>query len=413
MSPGSYAAPMAKAKAEATVQSLSREALTQVDELLDVLVPLLAAAEPPGFYDAEGLADLRLAARDGLISVLTVLAGVRAVDDGPLEVPRAAGRRQVQQDLPLEGVLQAYRLAGQAVWEHFVATARAAGTPVGEALLDGAAEVWRTVDIFCGAVTQAFRDEEALLRSRDDRVQSAVLAALLDGRGADPQFARDAAHALGVPAGAAVVCVVGLAEAPDELALDNGRERLRIGGVRSVWATFAGSDVGLVVLGPRGPNKVRELLAPAVRTRAGMSPVFSDFAELPRARRLAETAARSAGPAPGRGAVRVVDDDLVAGLVVDAPVLAERVYERTIGRLLAAEGQDGPALLSTVRAFLEAEGSLHDAAAKSFVHRNTMLYRLNKVEKLTGLSVRTLSDQVIWVLALKELDARGAESGRR
>jgi hypothetical protein len=381
---------------------LSREALEHLDELVDAVVPLLIAAEPPGFFDDEDVADLRLGARDGIASVLSVLAGVMPADQDPLDIPRAAGRRQVQQDLPLEGVHRAYRLAGQALWEHLVARARDDSAPVGDALLDGASEVWRVVDLFCTAATQAYREEEHLLRDRDDRVQAAVLAALFDGRGADPQFARDAAHALGLPSGDPLVCVVGIADAPEQVVLDNARERLRVGGLTSVWTSFAGSDVGLVAVGRRGPAQVRELLGPAVRTRAGMSPVFTELSEVPRARRLAETAARCAGDQR----VRVLEDDLVAGIVVDAPLVSEMVYEHTIGRLLAAEGQDGPALLSTLRAFLEADGSLNTAATKSFVHRNTMLYRLNKIEKITGRSVRSLQDQVVWVLALKELDTR-------
>ncbi|MGZ6804729.1 MAG: PucR family transcriptional regulator, partial [Nocardioidaceae bacterium] len=131
-------------------------------------------------------------------------------------------------------------------------------------------------------------------------------------------------------------------------------------------------------------------------------PAFTELADLPKARHLAETAARC----EGTQGVRVLEDDLVAGLVVDAPLVAEMVHERTIERLLAAEGQGGPALLDTLRAFLEADGSLNTASARMYVHRNTMLYRLDKIEKVTGLSVRTLQDQVVWVLALKAHDAR-------
>jgi len=395
---------VAKARREASVQLLSRDALEHVDDLLDVVVPLLVAAEPEGFFDDEGLADLRLASRDGLVSVLSVLAGLAVADDEAQRVPRASGRRQVQQALPLEGVLRAYRLTGQALWEHFVAKARASSAPVGDALLDGASEVWRVVDLFCTEAAQAYRREEGLLRERDERVQSAVLASLLEGRGADPQFARDASHALGLPLGAPMVCVVGLADGPEQLALDNARERLAVGGVTSAWTTQTTVDVGVVAMGSRGLAQLRQLLTPAVRTRAGMSPVFTELSELPRARHLAETAARCV--TDRRTPVGVLEDDLVAGMVVDAPLVSSILYERTVGRLLAADGSDGPVLLGTLRAFLEADGSLNSAAAKSFVHRNTMLYRLNKIEKITGLSVRSLQDQVVWVLALKEHDAR-------
>jgi hypothetical protein len=387
-------------KREATVQLLARDALADVGGLIDTVAELIVQAEAPGFYDEEAVADLRMALRDGLGSVLGFLAGTD--DASALEAARVTGRRQVQQDLPLEGALRAYRLAGQVVWQDLVRRARAGGAPVGDALLDGATEVWRVVDDFCAAVAQAYREEEGQLRDHDERVQSAVLAALLEGRGADPQFARDARHALGLPLAEQLVCVVGVADSPHALALDNARERLRVAGFTSVWATFAGSDVGVVALGSRSAARVRQVLAPAVRTRAGMSPAFTELADLPRARHLAETAAAC----EGREGVRVLEDDLVAGLVVDAPLVGSMLFERTIGRLLAAEGQDGPVLLSTLRAFLDADGSLNAAATRMYVHRNTMLHRLNRIEKITGLSVRSLQSQVVWALALKVLDVQ-------
>jgi hypothetical protein len=387
---------------EATVQTLSCHAIEHLDELVQTVVPALVAAELEYSYDEEGLGDLRRAARESLMGLLMVLAGDASGQD-PLETARATGRRQVQQALPLEGVLRAYRLAGQILWEHFVASARASSTPLGDALIDGASEIWRTVDVFSSAAAEAYRAEEGRLRQRDERVQAAVLGALLEGKGAEPQFARDASHALGVPLGGPFVCVLGIVDAPDGPAFDDAQERLRRAGTASAWTTFSGFDVGLVALGRRSAAGLRDLLEPAVRARAGMSPAFTDLADLPRARHLAEVAARTPGdPA----VVRMLDDDLVGGLVVDAPLVATMVWERTIGKLLAAEVPDGPALLGTLRAFLAADASLNTAAAQTFVHRNTMLYRLNKIEKLTGCSVRVLQDQVLWVLALKEHDAR-------
>lgn len=400
--------PVTQETAPATVQLLSRDALDHVDELVEGLLPVLVEAEPQGFYDdPETVSDLRVSIRESLVSILTLLAGTipRDASPGPLATPRATGRRQVQQALPLEGVLRGYRLAGKALWDHLVATARSGDAPVGDALLDGASEVWRVIDLFCTAAAEAYRLEEGQLREQDGRVQAAVLAALMEGRGSDPRFARDATHALGVPVGGPFVCVVGLAASPDELALEHPRERLRMARVASAWTTLAGSDVGLVALGQRPADEVRGVISAAVRTRAGMSPVFTELSELPVARHLAETAARC--PA-ARRSVHVLEEDLLAGLVVDAPLVASMLHERTVGRLLAAESQDAQGLLATLRVFLDEGGSLNAAAAKSYVHRNTMLYRLNKIEKVTGLSVRDLGDQVLWVLALKEHDARQA-----
>lgn len=134
-----------------------------------------------------------------------------------------------------------------------------------------------------------------------------------------------------------------------------------------------------------------------------MSPVFTDLAELPRMQRLAGIAARCS---PTAGRVAQVTDDLPAALVTDSPMVADLVWSHTVGALLEQAGADGPALLDTVRAFLAAEASLNTAAASSFVHRNTMTYRLKKAEKLTGVSLAELSGQVQWLLGLREDDLR-------
>lgn len=137
------------------------------------------------------------------------------------------------------------------------------------------------------------------------------------------------------------------------------------------------------------------MLTPAVRTVAGTSTVFTELAALPHARHLATTAVRCPGE---RRTVRVLEDDLLVGLVglvVEAPLVSSMLHERTIGALFAADAQDAEVLLGTLRVFLEQGGSFNAASVKTFVRRNTMLYRIDKIEKLTGLSVQELSNQVL------------------
>jgi hypothetical protein len=380
-----------------TVQELSAAVLEDSAALLQHIVDAQVALEPPGFYTPDSVADLHAATREGLQAILSCLAG-RLPREEAMQAAVSAGRRQVQQDLPLEGVLRAYRVAGREVWEHYVALARAAGGSATEELLVSASALWTEIDAFSAAVTAGYRTEEASLRSRDERVRQTLLAALLDGRASDPTFARDAARALGLATEDRLVCVVGLAHESGATALDAPAERMRREGLTSIWMSTPEGECGLVLLGRSNPSAARAALAGSVRGRAGMSPLFTDIAELPRMARLAEIAARCSS---GTGHVALPDDDLPAALAADSPLIADLVWQRTVGVLRARASTDTDMLLDTVNAYLAADASLNDAANDAYVHRNTMKYRLNKVEKLTGVSLRELKGQMLWVIGLR------------
>lgn len=51
-------------------------------------------------------------------------------------------------------------------------------------------------------------------------------------------------------------------------------------------------------------------------------------------------------------------------------------------------------MLETAEAFLSSNLNVSEAARNLYMHRNTMLYRLDKIEKATGLDIRTFSDAV-------------------
>lgn len=57
-------------------------------------------------------------------------------------------------------------------------------------------------------------------------------------------------------------------------------------------------------------------------------------------------------------------------------------------KALMADGE----LVSTLECFLKVSLNISEAASKLFIHRNTLLYRLSKIEKLTGFDPRNFSD---------------------
>ena len=69
-------------------------------------------------------------------------------------------------------------------------------------------------------------------------------------------------------------------------------------------------------------------------------------------------------------------------------------------------------ILSTIDTFFENNLNVSETARQLFVHRNTLVYRIEKLQKSTGLDIRTFEDAMTLKIALmvsaymKELDRR-------
>jgi hypothetical protein len=97
-----------------------------------------------------------------------------------------------------------------------------------------------------------------------------------------------------------------------------------------------------------------------------------------------------------RGRVRA-EDFLPELLLANSPDMADRIVRRVFGPLERAEAAD---LVITLRS-LAASGFDSAAAATALpVHRNTLLYRVARIEKLTGLSLREQRDRTLVLLAV-------------
>lgn len=59
--------------------------------------------------------------------------------------------------------------------------------------------------------------------------------------------------------------------------------------------------------------------------------------------------------------------------------------------------RSAPRLLATVRAVVRHDGNLAVAASELCIHRNTLTYRLDRIQELTGRDPRRLLDAVAFV----------------
>ena len=56
--------------------------------------------------------------------------------------------------------------------------------------------------------------------------------------------------------------------------------------------------------------------------------------------------------------------------------------------------------ICTIQKFFENNLNVSETSRKLFVHRNTLVYRLDKIKKLTGLDLREFDDAIIFKVAM-------------
>lgn len=89
----------------------------------------------------------------------------------------------------------------------------------------------------------------------------------------------------------------------------------------------------------------------------------------------------------------------IGRLIYQLPVSLCQVFiEEIFGTDIPEELDDET--LTTINMFLENNLNVSETARKLYVHRNTLLYRLEKLEKLTGLDIRVFDDALTIKIAL-------------
>lgn len=56
-------------------------------------------------------------------------------------------------------------------------------------------------------------------------------------------------------------------------------------------------------------------------------------------------------------------------------------------------------MINTIEEFFDCGLNITDAARKLYIHRNTLIYRLSKIEKETGFDIRNFKDSIVFVIA--------------
>ncbi|MBV9120604.1 MAG: helix-turn-helix domain-containing protein, partial [Chloroflexi bacterium] len=141
---------------------------------------------------------------------------------------------------------------------------------------------------------------------------------------------------------------------------------------------------------------IRLLSAGVGRSHAGLRGVQRSYAE-------AEQALRAGERLFGSGQTIAFADLGAYRLLAQLQGTSElQAFEQeTLGELIDYDLKSGSQLLPTLEAFFAANGNLSKTAEMLFVHRNTLMYRLNRIQELAGVSLDDPETRFDLQLALK------------
>ena len=102
----------------------------------------------------------------------------------------------------------------------------------------------------------------------------------------------------------------------------------------------------------------------------------------------------------------------IGRLIYQLPTILCQMFLQEVFKKNPIDALDQETLL-TIHKFFENNLNVSETARKLFVHRNTLVYRLEKIKKLTGLDLREFDDAITFKVALmvkKYLTSRGIDS---
>jgi purine catabolism regulator len=267
--------------------------------------------------------------------------------------------------------------------------------------------------------------ERAVLRARDD-LEGELVAALIGGSYGSEAGAAERAHRLGFDLGDqfAVLVVRGLAAGTG--ALDTltvaARRCLARTAPGSLLSAHDGAVCALIAGDVDTGDRVR-LVAQALRADCAAATRGEVIVGVGRPRkgapgvrlshREAEHALRISARLQAPRAVAAFADLGLHRLLVAMTqhTELEDFYRQTAGALIAYDERTGAGLMETLDAYFVCHGSPTDTAKRLHLHRNTVLYRLRRIEELGGLRLDDPATRLNLHLCLRIREVLPSEAG--
>jgi DNA-binding PucR family transcriptional regulator len=156
--------------------------------------------------------------------------------------------------------------------------------------------------------------------------------------------------------------------------------------VYSAWQLLPDWQVGIVCV--KSGQQLDEVVGLVSRTavdRVGVSARFDDLRDAPQALHFAKMTLQ--GRADSDSPVAVFDGTILATAVLAAPEVMVRSADTILARFGDLHDDEREVLFETFRVWQETDASLVVCAERLCCHPNTVRYRLQRIERRTGLSL--------------------------
>jgi sugar diacid utilization regulator len=251
---------------------------------------------------------------------------------------------------------------------------------------DTEVHVSRFAELISTALVAGYRDDQKRQLLAEVSQRANLIDSLLEGRAFDEWSLREVAGRLRLPINGPFVVVAAHVPTGGDEPLREIESKLRSLDIFSAWQLLPDVQVGIVhVKFDQKHDRVVALLSRVTTARVGVSAVFGDLRDTPRALHVARMMLR--GPTDSTSSVAVFDGSILTTAAVSAP----QAMIRTVSTALDGFGDlaDGERemLFETFRVWQDTEGSVGGAAAVLSCHPNTVRHRLRRIEKRTGRSL--------------------------
>jgi DNA-binding PucR family transcriptional regulator len=393
-----------------TVRAVIAAFLGRLDEVVERCFAAILEVVPSYVRAGEPLqSDLKEAVRDNVSLLSRVIAQGREVTRDEIDVIERVGIRRAEAGIPLDDVLQAYRIVSRVCWDIVADECRRvpADDRLDAAILL-AETVLRYTDQISTAVAEAYaRAQRSIIREQEG-ARREFLSDVLYGTDVSPEDILRRAHSFGYDLSLSYVALVGLGPAPD-----NHNEATVASAAANAALNAAADPIVLqkgehtVALLPADAYADPEIVPEKLLAELGGGWRFGIGGPEPSIEgiRRAYLEAREAleiGLALGLpDSIFRFDDLLLYHFLRSEPALVDRFVDLMLGPLVEYDDRRKGELVKTLGAYFNADGSVKAAGEALFAHPHTVTYRLKQVEKLTGWSLRDPEDKLRLQLALR------------